>query len=116
MIYTTVEIGGKEYRCRLTARAMVDLEKRLSGSPINTFMAIANSGEFPELDTLIKIFHASLQAFHHDMTLEKTYDLYDAMVDDGKTMVDLLNIIVEIFQNSGLIPKDLVNEDPERKN
>ena len=115
MLYTTVEINGKEYKCRLTARAMIDLEKRLGGSPINTFMSMASSNTFPELDTLIKIFHASLQAFHHDITMDKTYELYDAMVDEGKTMVDLLNTIVEIFQNSGMIPKDL-GDNSERKN
>lgn len=115
-MFASLTIKDREYKGRLTARALVELEKKLGGSPINMFMSMAqNEGNyFPSLDMLLTIFHASLQALEHNMSMDKVYELYDDMVDEGKTAVDLLNYIVEVFQVSGLIPKDLGTD--ERKN
>ena len=116
MLYETITIGGRDYKARLTARALVDLEKILGTSPINVFIEMGQKeGYLPDLEVLILIFHASLQAMEHGITVDKAYDLYDTMVDEGKTIADLLNFIVEVFQASGLIPKtDEVGA--ERKN
>ena len=112
MLYETITIGGKDYKARLTARALVDLEKKLGTSPINVFIEMGQKeGFMPELETLILVFHASLQAMEHGITLEKAYDLYDEMVDEGKGIVELLNFIVDVFQSSGLLPKGNVEED-----
>ena len=114
-MFATITIKDRDYKGRLTARALVELEKKLGTSPINMFMEMAkNEGTFPSLDMLLTIFHASLQALEHNMSMDKVYELYDDMVDEGKTAIDLLNFIVEVFQVSGLIPKDLGVE--ERKN
>ena len=108
MLYETITINDKDYKARLTARALVDLEKKLGTSPINVFIELSQKENYmPDLTTLITILHASLQAMEHGITLEKTYELYDAMIDEGKDMGDLLNIIVKIFQSSGLIPKEV---------
>lgn len=112
MLYEVITIGGKDYKARLTARALVDLEKRLGTSPINMFIKMGQQeGYMPELEFLLLIFHASLQAMEHGITLEKAYDLYDQMVEEGKTVADLLNFIVEVFQASGLVPKDSGEEE-----
>lgn len=114
MLYETIEIAGKEYKARLTARALVDLEKRLGTSPINMFIKMGQQeGYIPELEFLLLILHASLQAMEHGITIEKTYDLYDAMIDEGKNMGDLLNFIVSVFEASGLMPKEEI-EDNEK--
>ena len=111
MLYHTITVNDKEYRLRLTARALVDLEKKMGTSPINVFMEMSQKESYvPELSVLIAIFHASLQAMEHGMTLDKTYELYDQMVDEGKSMADLLEIIVGVFQCSGLVPTN-VEED-----
>lgn len=115
MLYSTITINGRDYKARLTARALVDLEKRLGTSPINIFIKMGQTeGFLPDLADMILIFHASLQAMEHGITLDKAYELYDEMVDEGKNIADLLNFIVEVFQASGLIPK--VEEGEEGKN
>ena len=115
-MFATITIRDKEYKGRLTARSLVELEKKLGTSPINIFMEMSRKeGYFPELEMLITIFHASLQPLEHNVTLDKAYELYDAMVDEGKTMIDLLNFIVEVFQVSGLIPKEATG-NTEAKN
>lgn len=105
MLYTTVTIKNKDYKARLTARAIVDLEKKLGTNPINVFTKMAASGDYiPDLETIILMFHASLQAMEHGITLDKTYELYDEMVEEGKTIVDFINILLDIFKVSGMIP------------
>lgn len=114
-MFATITIKDRDYKGRLTARALVELEKKLGTSPINMFMEMSkNESIFPSLDMLLTVFHASLQALEHNMTMDKVYELFDDMVDEGKTTVDLLNFIVEVFQVSGLISKDLGTD--ERKN
>lgn len=113
MLYSTFTVADKEYKGRLTARAMVDLEKKLGTNPINVMIKLgADSGFMPDLHSLITILHASLQAMEHGISIDKTYEIYDAMIDEGKTIVDLLNIVIDIFKVSGLIPE--VNEENEK--
>lgn len=107
MLYYTFTVNNKEYKCRLTARACVELEKRLGENPLNVFIKVANSeGNLPELGNLITILHASLQSMEHNITLEKTYDIYDEFVDEGHTMMDLIPIILEIFKVSGFFNEE----------
>lgn len=112
MLYTTLTIGEKDYKCRLTAKACVDLEKKMGTNPLNIFAKIAVNGEqsIPELSDLIVILHASLQAYEHGITIDKCYDLYDSFVDDGNTMLDLIPIILEIFKVSGFFKEENVTE------
>lgn len=111
MLYETITINGKDYKARLTARALVDLEKKLGTSPINSFIEFSKKEDYmPDTTFLITILHASLQAMEHGITLEKTYDLYDQMIDEGKDISYLLELIVKIFQSSGLVPKEITED------
>mgnify|MGYP006908824005 CR=1 FL=1 len=109
MLFHTITIKDKDYKARLTARALVELEKKMGTNPVNVFIKMGQSeGYMPETSDLILILHASLQAMEHGITLDKTYELFDEMMDEGKSIVDLVNLIVEIFKVSGMYPD---NED-----
>lgn len=110
MLYHIWKVNDKEYKCRLTARACVDLEKKLGENPLNVFIKIASSGvELPELGNLITILHASMQSMEHGMTLDKVYDLFDEYVDEGHTLVDLIPEVLEIFKISGFFNEEQAN-------
>ena len=104
MIYTELNIGNEAYKLRLTTRASISLEKALGYNPITLFMGIEN-GVMPKLGDMLIILHACLQAYHHGMTMDKVYDLFDNYVEDGHTQFDLVPVFVEVFQESGYIPK-----------
>ena len=106
MLYYTFSVGAKEYKARLSARAVVDLEKKLGTNPLNIFMEIAQKGQLPSVEVLITMLHASLQQFNHGISMDDTYEIYDEMVDDGKTIMDVVAILLEIFKVSGLIPEE----------
>lgn len=106
MMYYTFTVGGKDYKGRLSAKSCVDLEKKLGTNPLNVFMDIAQKGQIPNVEVIVTMLHASLQQFNHGMSLDDTYELYDAFIDEGKTLMDLIPILLEIFKVSGLIPEE----------
>jgi hypothetical protein len=101
MLYKSFEIGTKEYKARLTAKACIELEKKLGTNPLNLFSAMASTGELPPIGEILIILHQALLHYHHGLKLEEVYDLYDEFVDEGKTLVDLMPIMLDIFKVSG---------------
>ena len=111
MLYTTMNIGGTDYKARLNAKACVDLEKKLGTNPLNIFAKIADNGNIPDLGVLITMLQASLTAYNHGITMDKTYELYDKFVDDGNTLMDLVPILLDVFKVSGFFKEDTGDEE-----
>lgn len=116
-MYIELIINGQSYKLRLTTRGSIALEKALGYNPIALFLAI-EQGEMPKLSDLLIMLQAMLQSFHHGITLDKTYDLFDEYVADGHNMFDLVPVFVEVFQQSGYMsaPGAEATENEERKN
>lgn len=111
MLYTTVTIKEKDYKCRLNAKACVDLERKLKTNPVNILMDLQNE-KFPPLGQILMIFHATLQELQHGIKEDEIFDLYDAYCEDGKNYIDFINeIIMPVMVNAGLLP----NEDEAKK-
>lgn len=110
MLYTTFTVKDQEYKARLTAKNCIDLEKRMGANPLNAFIKVSQTNEVPELATLITILHASLQTYHHGMSMDDVYALYDEFVDEGNSLMELIPLILEIFKVSGFF------RVPEEKN
>lgn len=110
MIYTNFTVGNTDYKLRLTAKACVELEKKIGGNPLNIFTKINSTSEMPKLEDIILILHASLQAFNHNISINDTYEIYDKFVDDGKSLMELIPVIIEVFKVSGFFREDKVTE------
>ena len=113
MLYTNFEAGGKSLKLRLTSRACVELEKKLGRNPVAVFMDISKGG-LPTLSDMVAILHACLQPLEHGYTEAAVYSLYDEYVDEGHNLYDLVPVLIEVFQVSGLMPSDAKEgqEDP----
>lgn len=108
MNYVEFTAGNHEYKLRLTTKGIVALEKNIGCNPL----AVFGSGDtIPTITTMIYILHNALQSLNHGITLDKTYEIWDAWLADGHNMVDFIPVILEIYQVSGLI-----KEDAEEKN
>lgn len=105
MLYYNFKIGDNEYKCKLTTKDLVEVERRLKKNPLTVFMSITNN-ELPKMEDMLTIFHASLQSYNHGISMEEVYDIYDDYVDSGKTFVDFIPEIMEIYKVSGLIKED----------
>lgn len=103
-MFTELNIGNETYKLRLTTRTSVTLEKALGYNPLTMFMAMDN-GNMPKLTDMLIILHSMLQAMHHGISLDKTYDLFDAYVAEGHNLFDLVPVFIEVFQESGYMAK-----------
>lgn len=112
MNYIDFSAGNKNYKLRLNTRNTVLLEKQLNCNPLSIF----GDGEtIPTITIMVSILHASLQQYHHSVTLNDAYDIFDAWLSEGNSTTDFIPIILEIYKASGIIPKDN-NEELEGKN
>lgn len=111
MLYKSIEIGGKEYKCVLNASSAVMAERKLGKNPLNIVIDMANNtDQMPSLETLLVIFHASLQKYNHGISMDDVYDIYDEFIADGHEMADLIAIMVDIFEVSGFFKKQSEEE------
>lgn len=111
MLYIDFNAGNKEYKLRLNTRNVIMLEKQLGCNPISIF---GNGDTIPTITTMAAILHASLQTYHHGITLNDAYDIIDAWIDEGHATTDFIPVILELYQASGIIPKE--NKVEEAKN
>ena len=100
MNYVDFCAGGKEYKLRLTTRSIVQLEKNIGCNPLAIF---GDGTKMPQITTLVAILHASLQALEHGITLNDSYDIFDAYLEDGNSIVDFATLLLDIYKVSGII-------------
>ena len=99
----------KILKLKMRVKDIIALERRIGESPLNLLMKM-NDGAVPKLEDMALILHASLQKYEHGYDLDKTFDLIEEYFDEGHTIVDLVPIVLEVFQVSGFI-----NIDEEEK-
>lgn len=110
MNYIEITINGETYKLRLTTRSLVALEKSLGCNPIQIFYDIDNN-KLPKLTDMGIILQSMLQAYHHGISVEKTYDLLDAYFADGHNMFDLVPVFVDVFTACGFINASVEAEE-----
>lgn len=117
MLYRELIIGGESYKLKLTTKNSVALERSLGYNPISMLMDI-DKGKMPKLGDILIILQATLQKYHHGVDMNKTIDIFDAYVDEGNSMFDLIPVLVEVFEQSGYIskPKEGETSEEEGKN
>lgn len=100
MMYVDFKAGNKEYKLRLSTRNTVQLEKQLGCNPLAIF---GNGDTLPTVTVMVQVLHASLQQYHHEITLNDAFDVFDAYLSDGNSATDFIQVLLEIYKVSGLI-------------
>lgn len=103
MLYTTITVGEKELRLRLRTQDCVALEREIGKNPISAFSGI-ESGDLPTISNAAAILHAALQAAEHGYTKQSVYSLIDQWFEEGHTIIDLYDVLMKVFEVSGLMP------------
>lgn len=103
----------KEYKLRLRSKDVVALTKKLGRNPLSAVLSGfegANRNDVSgvlnsfDLETYVTILHASLQCFHHGISIDDSYDIFDQFIDAGNSQMEFLTVLMDLFQASGLIP------------
>ena len=108
MNYVDFTAGNKDYKLRLNTRGVVALEKQLGCNPLAIF---GNGETIPTVTVMVAILHASLQQYNHGISSNDAYDIFDAWLEDGHSTVDFVNIILEIYKASGIVPNELETKE-----
>ena len=108
MLYYDFTAGNKDYKLKLDTRNIVSLEKKIGCNPL----AIFGKGDtIPTVSTMVAVLHASLQPYHHGITIDDAYNIFDAYLEDGNSTTDFINVIVEIYKVSGIINEKLMEKN-----
>lgn len=104
-MYTEFTAGNRTYKLRLTTQGIVSLERSLGYNPLQMFMGIDND-VLPKFSDMMAVLHQVLQPYEHGIRLDDTYDIFDAFIEDGHTMWDLIPILIDVFKSAGFLPKE----------
>jgi hypothetical protein len=103
-MYIDFSAGNKDYKLRLNTRNVIALEKQLGCNPLAIF---GNGDTMPTVTTMVTILHASLQQYNHGITMNDAYDIFDSWLAEGHSTVEFVSIILDIYKESGLVPKEI---------
>lgn len=101
MMYLDFSTGNKDYKLRLNTRNIVSLEKQLGCNPLGIFGVDGNT--IPTITQMVVILHNSLQQFHHGISLDDAYDIFDEWLANDHVATDFLTVILDIYKVSGII-------------
>ena len=99
--FYTMMVNGEEYKMRLTAGAIMQIEKKL-GKPL--FKALETIQE-NMVETITTIIWGAMQPLNAGFTMEKATTLFDDYIDDGHSIEELMQEINGLFEASGFFKK-----------
>ena len=99
--FYTMTVGGEEYKMRLTASAIMQIEKKL-GKPL--FKALETIQD-NMVETVAAILWGAAQTMNHNFSYEKALQLFDDYVDDGHSLEELMQEINQLFEASGFFKR-----------
>ena len=107
-MYVNFEANNKAYKLRINTRNVVALEKALGCNPLNIFDVTGN--QMPSVTAMVQVLHAALQQYQHGISINDAYDIFDEYIEDGHSVDEFILIILDIYRESGLIPKEVDTE------
>jgi hypothetical protein len=102
-MYVDFNAGNNSYKLRLNVRSTVLLEKQLGCNPLSVF---GKGDTIPTITSMVQILHASLQQYEHGINLDTAQDIFEAWLNDGHTVNDFIEVIIDIYRVSGIIKNE----------
>ena len=94
-------VGEKDYQMRLTASAIMTIEKKL-GKPL--FAALEHIQD-NMIETITTIIWGAMQPMNAGFTMEKATALFDEYIDNDHSIEELMIEINKLFEASGFFKK-----------
>ena len=99
--FYTLTVGEKDYQMRLTASAIMTIEKKL-GKPL--FAALEHIQD-NMIETITTIIWGAMQPMNAGFTMEKATALFDEYIDNDHSIEELMIEINKLFEASGFFKK-----------
>jgi hypothetical protein len=100
-LFYTLTVGDEEYKLRLTAGAMMSIEKKLGKSFLKAMEDVDNLS----IETITTVLWGAMQPFNSGFTMEKASKLFDDYIDDGNSVEDMMGVILDMLKASGFFSK-----------
>ena len=100
---------NNKYDCKLTTKALIDIEDELGINPLNELFA----DDMPKVNTLITILYHALKACDKNTRKEDVYDIFDEFCDGDGDIMGLSKFIYQLYKASGLVKLPDIPEDNE---
>jgi len=99
--FYTLTVGGKEYRMRLTASAIMSIEKKLGKSLFAALEGIQDN----MIETIVAIIWGAMQPLNANFPFEKAIELFDEYIDEGNSFEDMMQEINAMLKASGFFKR-----------
>ena len=102
------EVGGKEYKLKLTTAVICQLEDKFKCNLMNI---LSNYGGMPPLAMMLTIAQGAMKTWEHGIKYTDVQNMFDKYCEDGGTQLSFLtNILIPIFTVSGFFSEDQQTE------
>lgn len=96
------QIGGKEYKTKLSTSNILKLEDKYRCNIITLVM----TDGIPPLSVMLTIIHAAMLPYHHGISYQNVQKLYDVWAEEGNDQQQLYGkVIMPIMSVSGFFTK-----------
>lgn len=91
------EVGGREYKLKLTTSVICQLEEKFK----RNLLDILSLG-VPPLNTMLTITQAAMKNWEHGIKYDDVQKLFDRYCEDGGTQLSFMtDVLMEIYKVSG---------------
>ena len=91
------EVGGREYKLKLTTSVICQLEDKFK----RNLLDILSLG-VPPLNTMLTINQAAMKTWEHGIKYDDVQKLFDRYCEDGGTQLSFMtDVLMEIYKVSG---------------
>lgn len=102
------EVGGKEYKLKLTTAVICQLEDKFKCNLMNI---LQNSGGMPPLAMMLTITQGAMKTWEHGVKYADVQNMFDKYCEEGGTQLSfLMNVLIPIFTVSGFFSEDQQTE------
>lgn len=102
------EVGGKEYKLKLTTAVICQLEDKFKCNLMNI---LQNSGGMPPLAMMLTITQGAMKTWEHGVKYPDVQNMFDKYCEEGGTQLSFLtNVLIPIFTVSGFFSEDQQTE------
>ncbi len=99
-------VNKEEHKMKLTTLAITRLEERMGGNLLTVLNGDGNNQGMPRLGTMLQIVCEGLKTYDKDITLEKTYNLFDEYVEEGHCQTEFAyGPFIDLYTVSGFFPE-----------
>lgn len=98
------EVGGKEYKLKLTTAVICQLEDKFKCNLMNI---LQNSGGMPPLAMMLTITQGAMKTWEHGVKYADVQNMFDKYCEEGGTQLSFMtDVLMPIYSVSGFFSED----------